>query len=65
MAIRPSCVPVTRFLVPNSCSIDCDGRLVLPGQAQLDAAQLGVAEQELQAVALLERLAQDALDSGL
>jgi hypothetical protein len=63
MAMRPSCVPVTRFLVPNSSSIAGDGRLVGPGQTHLDAAQFGVAEQELQAVALLERLAQDALDS--
>ena len=29
-----------------------DGRLVFPGQTQLDAAQFAVAEQELQAVAL-------------
>jgi hypothetical protein len=42
-----------------------DRRLVLPLEAQLDAAQLGVGEQELDPVLLTQRIAQDPLARGV
>jgi hypothetical protein len=65
IAIRPSCVPVTRFRVPAISVMLVTVGLSRQEVAQHDPAQFAMREQELDAVHPLERLAQDLVAVGM